>query len=56
MRDSGVPEEELLTIQEINKIVDNIKDEKSINGAKALEYIMINNEVHRKFRKMFSIG
>ena len=53
MRDSGVPEEELLTIQEINKIVDNIKDEKSINGAKALEYIMINNEVHRKFRKMF---
>lgn len=49
----GVSEEEILKIQDIDKLVGNIKDEKSITGAKALEYILINNEVFRKFRKMF---
>lgn len=53
LRDTGFPEQDVLSIQEIDQIVDNIKDEKSITGAKALEYIMVNNEVFRKFRKMF---
>lgn len=51
--DTGIPSQELPSEQDIQKLVDNIKDEKSITGAKALEYIMVNNEVFRKFRKMF---
>jgi hypothetical protein len=53
LRDSGFPDKDILSLEEINKIIDNIKDEKSITGSKSLEYIMVNNEVHRKFRKMF---
>ena len=49
----GNPEEQVLDEKQINEVINNIKDQKSIDGAKALEYIMINNEVNRKLRKCF---
>lgn len=50
---SNVPEQEVLPEKKINEIIGNIKDQKAISGAKALEYIMVNNEIPRKFRKNF---
>ena len=49
----GQDQQPVQNSEEIEEKIKNIKDEKAIQGAKALEYIMVNNEILRKFRKSF---
>ena len=52
-RDLGIPEQEEMSGAEIDKIIENVRDEQSIQGAKALEYIEGTLDIPRKFRKSF---